>query len=143
MKILALNISERKGTQKRPVDQVNLIENHGIEGDAHAGKWHRQISFLGSTCINEFNTQGAEVKPGAFGENIIVEDIDFTTLPVGTIIRCNDAELEITQIGKECHTRCKIYYKMGDCIMPRNGVFAQVNHGGVISVGDSIEIITK
>ncbi len=141
MEILALNVSRRKGTQKRPVDQVNLVPNHGIEGDGHAGNWHRQISFLGSTCIEDFNAQGAEVKPGAFGENIIVKGVDFTELPVGTLIRCNDTEMEITQIGKECHTRCKIYYKMGDCIMPKNGVFAQVNKGGVISVGDKIEII--
>ncbi len=140
-KILALNVSRRKGTQKRPVDQVNLIVDHGIEGDGHAGNWHRQISFLGSPCIDDFNAKGAEVKPGAFGENIIVEGLDFTSLPVGTLIRCNDSEMEITQIGKECHDRCKIFYKMGDCIMPKNGVFAKVNQGGVISVGDFIEII--
>ncbi len=141
MKIIALNTSERKGTQKRPQETVNLIENHGIEGDAHAGKWHRQVSFLGNECIEDFNAKGAEVKPGAFGENIIVSGVDFTTLPVGTLVRCNGTEMEITQIGKECHTRCKIYYKMGDCIMPKNGVFAQVNKGGVISIGDEVEII--
>lgn len=141
MKILALNTSERKGTQKRPVTNVKLIEDHGIEGDAHAGNWHRQISFLGSKCIDDFNDNGAGVKPGAFGENIIVQDVDFTKLPVGTKIICNDAELEITQIGKECHTRCHIYFKMGDCIMPRNGVFAKVIKGGDISVGDTIEIV--
>ncbi len=141
MKIIALNTSERKGTQKRPVDSVNLIANHGIEGDAHAGDWHRQISFLGQECISEFNNKGAEVKPGAFGENIIVDGVDFTTLPIGTKVLCNGTEMEITQIGKECHTRCKIYYKMGDCIMPRNGVFAKVITGGVISIGDEVEII--
>ncbi len=141
MKIIALNTSKRKGTQKRPQDSVVLIENHGIEGDAHAGKWHRQISFLGQECITEFNEQGAAVKPGAFGENIIVDGVDFTTLPIGTKVLCNGAEMEITQIGKECHTRCQIYFKMGDCIMPRNGVFAQVNKGGTISVGDTVEIV--
>ncbi len=140
MKIIALNISERKGTQKRPVESVLLVENHGIEGDAHAGNWHRQISFLGQECITEFNKKGAAVKPGAFGENIIVDGVDFTTLPVGTKVTCQDTIMEITQIGKECHDRCQIYFKMGDCIMPRNGVFAKVIKGGVISVGDPVEI---
>lgn len=141
MKILALNTSVRKGTMKRPVDKINLVENFGIEGDAHAGNWHRQVSFLGSECINNFNSKGAAVTPGAFGENIIVEDVDFTKLPIGTKVLCNDTELEITQIGKECHDRCAIYHRMGDCIMPRNGVFAVVNRGGEISVGDTIEIV--
>ncbi len=141
MQILALNISEKKGTQKTMVNEVNLIKNHGIEGDAHAGNWHRQVSFLGSECIDDFNQQGAEVKPGAFGENIIIKDVDFTKLPVGTIIKSGDVELEITQIGKECHTRCHIFHKMGDCIMPRHGVFGVVNNSGKIKVGDTIEII--
>lgn len=141
MNIIALNTSERKGTQKRPQDQVTLVVNHGIEGDAHAGNWHRQISFLGQPCIDNFNKQGANVKPGAFGENIIVSGIDFTTLPVGTKVLCNGTEMEITQIGKECHDRCQIYFKMGDCIMPRNGVFAKVLKGGTISVGDAVEIV--
>ncbi len=141
MKICALNTSERKGTQKRPVNSVNLIVDHGIEGDAHAGKWHRQVSFLGHECIADFNQKGAAVKPGAFGENIIVDGVDFTTLPIGTQVLCNDTIMEITQIGKECHDRCQIYFKMGDCIMPRNGVFAKVTKGGVISVGDPVEII--
>ncbi len=141
MEILALNVSEKKGTQKKPVNTVTVVENHGIDGDAHAGKWHRQISFLGSQCIDDFNEEGAEVSPGAFGENIILKGVDFTKLPVGTKILCNDVEFEITQIGKKCHTRCQIYFKMGDCIMPKNGVFAQVNKGGSISVGDKIEIL--
>lgn len=141
MKIIALNTSERKGTQKRPQANVNLIVDHGIEGDAHAGNWHRQISFLGQPCIDDFNQKGAAVKPGAFGENIIVSGIDFTTLPIGTIVKCNGTEMEITQIGKECHDRCQIYFKMGDCIMPRNGVFAKVIKGGQISVGDDVEIV--
>ncbi len=141
MEVLALNTSRRKGTKKRPVDQVTLIANHGIEGDAHAGDWHRQISFLGSKCIEEFNSKGAKVSPGAFGENIIVRDVDFTKLPIGTLVKCNEIEMEITQIGKECHDRCVIYYQMGDCIMPRNGVFAVVNQGGILNVGDQVEII--
>lgn len=141
MKIIALNTSEKKGTQKSPQQKVKLIVDHGIEGDAHAGNWHRQISFLGQKCISDFNAKGANVTPGAFGENIIVDGIDFTSLPIGTIIHCNSTEMEITQIGKKCHDRCQIYYKMGDCIMPRNGVFAKVLKGGEISVGDEIEIV--
>ncbi len=141
MEVLALNTSRRKGTKKRPVEQVTLIANHGIEGDAHAGDWHRQISFLGSKCIEDFNSKGAKVTPGAFGENIIVRDVDFTKLPIGTLVKCNEIEMEITQIGKECHDRCVIYYQMGDCIMPRNGVFAVVNQGGILNVGDQVEII--
>ncbi len=141
MEVLALNVSRRKGTKKRPVEEVTLITNHGIEGDAHAGDWHRQISFLGSKCIEDFNNKGAKVNPGSFGENIIVKDVDFTKLPIGTLIRSNEIEMEITQIGKKCHDRCVIYHQMGDCIMPRNGVFAVVNNGGTLKVGDLIEII--
>lgn len=143
MEIIAINTSERKGTQKRLVQSVNLVEKHGIEGDAHAGDWHRQVSFLGKPCIDEFNKEGADVKPGAFGENIIVSDVDFTTLPIGSIVKCNGCELEVTQIGKECHDRCQIYYKMGNCIMPTNGVFGIVTKGGTISIGDKVEIVKK
>ncbi len=141
MKIIALNTSEKKGVQKNSVQKVTLIENHGILGDAHAGNWHRQVSFLGQECITDFNNKGALVKPGAFGENIIVDEVDFTTLPIGTKVLCNECELEITQIGKECHTRCHIFTKMGDCIMPKNGVFAIVNVGGEIQVGDHVKVI--
>ncbi len=141
MKVLALNTSKRKGTKKRPVNTIELVENHGILGDAHAGDWHRQVSFLGSKAIDDFNNKGAGVKPGSFGENIIVENLDFTKLPVGTKVICNEAQLEITQIGKQCHTKCVIYHQMGDCIMPRHGVFAKVIKGGTVSIDDKVEVV--
>ncbi len=138
-KVRAICISKRKGTQKSFVEEAVFIENHGIESDAHAGNWHRQVSLLSYETISEFNERGAEVKDGAFGENLVVEGIDLTSLPIGTKFTCNDVELELTQIGKECHDRCLIYYKMGDCIMPTNGVFAVVKKGGKIRIGDTIE----
>lgn len=110
--IKAICISERKGTQKSYVEEANFIENHGIENDAHAGSWHRQVSFLAYETISDFNSRGAQVKDGAFGENLIVEGIDLTSLAIGTRFKCQDVELELTQIGKECHVRCHIYHKM-------------------------------
>jgi len=136
--IKAICISERKGMQKTYVEEANFIVDHGIEHDAHAGKWHRQVSLLAYEVISDFNVRGAEVKDGAFGENLIVEGIDLVHLPVGSRLKCQDVELELTQIGKECHVRCHIYHKMGDCIMPTNGVFAKVVKGGKIRTGDVI-----
>ena len=137
-KVHAICISEKKGSQKSFIEEATFIENFGIENDAHAGKWHRQVSLLAYEKIADFNSRGAEVKDGAFGENLVVEGIDFTSLPIGTIFKCNDVELELTQIGKECHHHCLIYYKMGECIMPKNGVFTRVLKGGVIRVGDEM-----
>ena len=137
--IKAICISEKKGTQKNFIEEANFIENYGIENDAHVGSWHRQVSLLAFEKIANFNSQGAGVEEGAFGENLIVEGFDLTTLPIGTIFKCNEVELQLTQIGKECHDRCPIYYKMGDCIMPKYGVFAKVIRGGKIRVGDKIE----
>ena len=108
-KVHAICISEKKGTQKSFIEEATFIENFGIENDAHAGKWHRQVSLLAYEKIADFNSRGAEVKDGAFGENLVVEGIDFTSLPIGTIFKCNDVELELTQIGKECHHHCLIY----------------------------------
>lgn len=139
-KVIAACISEAKGTQKQNVHKVKLIEDFGIEGDAHAGKWHRQVSLLSWDKIEEFRKRGAEVEDGAFGENLVVEGIDFSKLPVGTKLKCNDVILQLTQIGKECHHGCAIFQKMGDCIMPREGVFTKVLKGGIISVGDELEI---
>ena len=141
-KVIAACISEAKGTQKQNVHRVNLIEDFGIEGDAHAGKWHRQVSLLSWDKIEEFRKRGAEVEDGAFGENLVVEGIDFSKLPVGTKLKCNDVILQLTQIGKECHHGCAIFQKMGDCIMPREGVFTKVLKGGVISEGDELEILS-
>lgn len=138
-KIRAICISEYKGTEKNFVSTANLIENHGIEHDAHAGNWHRQVSLLEFEKISEFNKRGADVTDGAFGENLIVEGINLSELPIGTKFKCEGIELELTQIGKECHNHCSIYYKMGDCIMPKYGVFAKVVKGGKITVGDEIK----
>ena len=138
-KIQAICISEKRGTVKYTVEEAKLIEDFGIEGDAHAGKWHRQVSLLSYEKIEEFKAKGAPVQDGAFGENLIVQGFDFRTLPVGTRLKCNDVILEITQIGKQCHNGCEIFKIMGDCIMPREGVFARVIHGGVISEGDEMD----
>ena len=138
--IQAICTSERRGTPKTPLSSARLLTDFGIEGDAHAGHWHRQVSLLGAEKINAFNEKGANVAPGAFGENLVVEGFDFRALPVGTLLRCGPVLLEMTQIGKECHSHCEIYKKMGDCIMPREGVFARVLRGGTISVGDELTI---
>lgn len=140
-KIMAVNISEKKGTQKKNVHTANVIEDWGIENDAHAGKWHRQVSLLSYEKIEEFKAKGAPIDDGAFGENLIVEGYDLKELPVGTKLQSNEVVLEVTQIGKKCHSGCEIYKIMGDCIMPREGIFARVLHGGTISEGDEIHII--
>ena len=134
----AICISEKKGTQKHEIDSAVLVEDWGIENDAHAGKWHRQVSMLSYEKIEEFRAKGAEVDFGAFGENLIVEGFDLRTNPVGTKFTVGEALLELTQIGKECHSHCEIYKVMGDCIMPREGVFTKVLKGGVIRPGDEI-----
>ena len=140
-KIMAVCISEKRGTQKKNIDKVCLIENFGLEGDAHGGNWHRQVSLLSYEKVRAFEEKGISVEDGAFGENLLVEGFDFKTLPVGTRFRCGEALLEMTQIGKECHSHCEIYQAVGDCIMPREGVFARVLHGGVIQIGDELEIV--
>lgn len=140
-KIMAVCISEKRGTQKKNIEKVRLIENFGLEGDAHGGNWHRQVSLLSYEKVRAFEEKGISVEDGAFGENLLVEGFDFKTLPVGTRFRCGDALLEMTQIGKECHSHCEIYQAVGDCIMPREGVFARVLHGGMIQIGDELEIV--
>ncbi len=140
-KVIAVCISERKGTQKKEVPSVRLVSDWGIENDAHAGKWHRQVSLLALEKIEDFRARGADVDYGAFGENIITEGFDLRALPVGTRFRIGSALLELTQIGKECHTHCAIYHQVGDCIMPREGVFTIVLEGGEIKAGDEIELI--
>lgn len=141
--IKAICISEKKGTQKHEVQSAILKENWGIVGDAHAGKWHRQVSLLSIEKVDDFRAKGAEVQNGAFGENLVVEGFDLKTLPVGTRFSIGEAVLELTQIGKECHSHCEIYKVMGDCIMPREGVFTMVLKGGKIHIGDSIEILPE
>ena len=139
-KVIAVCISPEKGTQKKNVGSARFLEDWGIENDAHAGKWHRQVSLLSHDKIEAFRARGAQVSDGAFGENLVVAGIDFRTLPIGTRFTCGEVELELTQVGKECHSHCEIYKVMGDCIMPREGVFTRVLHGGVISVGDELVI---
>ena len=140
-KVMAVCISEKKGTQKKNVHEALFIEDFGLENDAHAGKWHRQVSLLSYEKIQDFKKKGAPVEDGAFGENLIVSGIDFKNLPVGTRFQCGDVVLEMTQIGKECHNGCEIYKIMGDCIMPREGVFAKVLHAGRIREGDELTVL--
>lgn len=139
--VKAVCISGRRGIEKKNVGSAEFVEGFGIRGDAHGGNWHRQVSLLSAERVEAFNKKGADVEPGAFGENLVVEGFDFRALPAGTTFQCNDVVLEMTQIGKECHTHCRIYQKMGECIMPTQGVFAQVVRGGTISVGDEMRII--
>ena len=140
-KIMAVCISEKRGTQKKNIEKVRLIENFGLEGDAHGGNWHRQVSLLSYEKVRAFEEKGISVEDGAFGENLLVEGFDFKSLPVGPRFRCGEVLLEMTQIGKECHSHCEIYQAVGDCIMPREGVFARVLHGGMIQIGDELEIV--
>ncbi len=140
-KVLAVCTSDRKGIQKSEVPEIVVKADWGIEGDAHAGKWHRQVSLLDVQKIEDFRAKGAQVEYGAFGENIVAEGIDFSSLPVGSRFRIGDVLLELTQIGKECHSHCAIYHAVGDCIMPREGVFSRVLESGVIRAGDAITLI--
>ena len=139
-KISAVCISSKKGTAKRNAGKAEFVADYGLAGDAHGGEGHRQVSLLSRQKIEDFREKGAKVEDGDFGENLIVEGIDLSSLKQGTFLECADVVFEITQIGKECHDRCIIYNVMGDCIMPREGVFARVIRGGVISVGDEIKI---
>ena len=139
-KVIAVCASPAKGTAKSNVQKAEFIAGHGLEGDAHAGNWHRQVSLLSHQKIEDFRARGANVEDGAFGENLVVDGLDFRSLPVGTILECNEVILEMTQIGKECHSHCAIFKAMGDCIMPREGVFAKVIRGGIINVGDEMNI---
>lgn len=139
--VIAVCTSEIKGVQKKNIGKGTFITDWGIEGDAHAGKWHRQVSLLSHDKVEDFRSRGAVVSDGAFGENLVVSGIDFKSLPLGTRFSCNEVLLEMTQIGKECHSHCEIFKLMGDCIMPREGVFARVLHGGEISVGDTLTVL--
>ncbi len=142
-RINAICISERRGTAKNLVETATFVTEFGIAGDAHAGDWHRQVSFLGQAEVDEFKSRGAQIEAGAFGENILAEGFTFKNLPIGTRLKSGEVFFEITQIGKECHNHCAIYQQVGDCIMPREGVFARVLHGGKISVGDDLELAEK
>lgn len=137
-RIEAICISTKKGTVKRPVQEAVLIEEYGIQGDAHAGKWHRQVSILGYEKIKDFNEQGGNVEDGDFGENLIVSGINMESLAVGDRLLAGDVMLEVTQRGKECHSHCEIYKRVGKCIMPTEGIFLRVIRGGTLHTKDGI-----
>jgi MOSC domain-containing protein YiiM len=140
IKIVSIAVSRKKGTVKHCVETAELMENHGIKGDAHAGDWHRQLSFLASESIESASSEDFKLNFGDFAENIATTGIDWKNEPIGKIFRLGETALvEITQIGKECHQKCAIFYRTGDCIMPKEGVFAKILKGGVIRVGDRIE----
>jgi MOSC domain-containing protein YiiM len=139
-KVVSVNTSEKKGVRKKPVEAAVLRTDYGIEGDAHSSStWHRQVSLLALESIRKMQEMGLDVKPGDFAENITTEGIDLLSLPVGTRLRIGDTIIgEVSQIGKECHTRCAIYYQAGDCVMPKEGIFIKVIHGGKIRKGDDV-----
>ncbi|HWR57750.1 MAG TPA: MOSC domain-containing protein [Thermodesulfovibrionales bacterium] len=141
-RIVSINISDGKGVRKKPVKEVVLKTEYGIVGDAHASsEWHRQVSLLALESIKKMQEMGLDVKPGDFAENITTQGIDLPSLPIGTrLVVGEDIDLEVSQIGKECHTRCAIYYQAGDCVMPKEGIFARVIKGGKIREGDIITI---
>lgn len=139
--VVSVNVSDRKGVRKTPTDSVCLIFDRGIEGDAHAGDWHRQVSLLAKESIDKMVEKGLDVTSGDFGENVTMEGIDLPALPLGSILKFgDDVVLEISQIGKVCHNRCAIYYQAGDCVMPREGIFGVVREPGDIKVGDEVVI---
>jgi MOSC domain-containing protein YiiM len=144
VKIVSIAISKKKGTIKKCVEAAELIENHGIKEDAHAGDWHRQLSFLASESIENASTEDFKLNFGDFAENIATTGIDWKNQPVGQVFKLGEKALvEVTQIGKECHKKCAIYYRTGDCIMPKEGVFAKILKGGTIKVGDKIGRVDK
>jgi len=141
-KVVSVNISPEKGTRKTNVIQSCLLPEFGLKDDAHAGKWHRQVSLLAMESISKMVRLGLKVGPGDFAENITTQGLDLLKLPVGTKFRIGGISLlEVTQIGKVCHTRCAIYYQAGDCVMPKEGIFAKVLEGGEIKVGDEIHVL--
>jgi MOSC domain-containing protein YiiM len=141
-KVMAVNISEKKGVPKKTMEWAMLIENHGLEGDAHAGSWHRQVSLLGQESIDKVTALGVKgLCTGKFAENITTEGITLYSLPIGSRLKIGEALLEITQIGKECHQKCAIFHQVGDCVMPKEGIFARVLHGGRIQAGDEIVVV--
>ena len=141
-KIISINISDKKGVRKKPVKEAILKTDFGMEGDAHASsKWHRQVSLLALESIKKMQDKGLKVNPGDFAENITTEGIDLLKLPVGTkMIIGNNIEVEVSQIGKVCHTRCEIYNQAGDCVMPKEGIFVKVLKGGKVKQGDEIVV---
>jgi len=144
MEIVSIALSKKKGTPKETVETADLLVDHGLRGDAHAGPWHRQVSFLAAESIEKARGRGLDVGFGDFAENIATRGVNWPEVPIGTLVNLgNSAVVEITQIGKECHTRCAIYYRAGDCIMPKEGIFGKVLEGGSIRKGDAIRIVAS
>jgi len=143
--VISLNISDKKGVRKKPVDEVAVNENFGIEGDAHASsEWHRQVSLLAVESIQKMQRTGLKVKPGDFAENITTEGLDLVALPIGTRVEIGPEVVgEVSQIGKECHSHCAIRIEAGDCIMPKEGIFIKIIKGGKIKKGDEIVVSSK
>lgn len=142
--IVEVSISKEKGTRKENIPEGLLIENHGFRDDAHAGDWHRQVSLLAIESIEKIRAKGLDVGPGDFAENITTRGIDLVNLPIGTRLKVGaEVLMEVTQIGKECHTRCAIYYQAGDCVMPREGIFTKVLKGGRVKKSDQIVVIDQ
>lgn len=139
--VIAVSLSAEKGIPKSPVPQAELIRDWGLKGDAHAGKWHRQVSLLAMESIEKMLALGADVGPGSFAENITTQGINLVSLPIGTRLRIGDAKVEVTQIGKVCHHGCAIFEQVGDCIMPRDGIFVRVLDPGKISAGDHVVVL--
>ncbi|MCX7841455.1 MAG: MOSC domain-containing protein [Clostridia bacterium] len=141
-KVIAINISEEKGVPKKTIEQGEFVEGFGLKGDAHGGSWHRQVSLLGQESIDKIKALGVEgLCWGKFAENITTEGIELYSLPVGTRLDINGVIMEVTQIGKECHKGCAIYHQVGDCVMPREGIFAKVIKGGIVKAGDEIKVL--
>jgi len=140
-RVISINLSPRKTMRKTPQDSATLILDRGFEGDAHAGDWHRQVSMLAIESIQKMRDKGLDVSPGDFAENLTTEGIDLMELPVGTRVRVGEAILELSQIGKICHTKCAIYYQAGDCVMPKEGIFFVVRTPATVAVGDEVEVL--
>jgi molybdopterin adenylyltransferase len=139
--VVSVNVADRKGVRKEPVEVINLLVEHGVEGDAHAGPWHRQVSLLANESIEKMLPSCPTVNPGAFGENITTQGLRLYDLPVGARMYVGMTLLEVTQIGKECHDRCAIFHQAGDCVMPREGIFVRVIEGGEIAPGDGMVLL--
>ncbi|MBZ5638320.1 MAG: MOSC domain-containing protein [Acidobacteriia bacterium] len=140
-RVVSVNVSDTKGTRKHPVGRAVLVAGFGVEGDAHGGEWERQVSLLARESVAKMPASGLDLAPGDFGENVTTAGIDLASLPVGSTLRLGaEAEIRVTQIGKECHLGCEIRRQVGDCVMPREGIFARVTKAGTIAAGDPIEV---
>jgi MOSC domain-containing protein YiiM len=139
--VVSVNVAPEKGERKTPRAEVTLVVEHGVEGDGHAGPWHRQVSLLAQESIDEMRARGLDVGAGDFAENVTTQGIVVHELPVGTRLALGPCLVEVTQIGKVCHDRCAIFYQAGDCVMPREGIFARVLRGGALRAGDEVTVV--